>query len=557
MQSKLRVVPLGGVGQVTKNLYVYEFWEKGGIEDIVLVDCGVGFPDELHYGVDLIIPDISYLKDKKDKIRGIFITHGHEDHIGAIPYLLPELETNVYCLKLTKGLIEEKLKERKMSFKRLKEVDIDQKLLFGKFEISFFRVSHSIPDAIGVVLKTPLGALLHTGDFKFDFTPVDERNIIEVDKLAEFGEKGILAIFLDCVRAEREGYTLSERLVKEAFDREMDNFSGRVFITTFSSNISRIQQAFDSAEKYGRLVCLAGKSIRQSVKVAEELGYLHFRKDILIEARKVRGLADKKLLFLIAGSQGQTGSALARVAYGEHGEIKIKEGDKVIFASDPVPGNEESVYSLIDALSKEGAEVLYTDILEGIHVSGHASREELKLMLCLTKPRYIVPISAPYRQMKYLKDISLEMGWKKRDVFLLEEGESIEFGKDGAKLGETIEVKNVFIDGLGVGDVGKVVLRDRKMMAEEGMVVVILPLEGRTSKLSGEIDIVSRGFVYMKKSEKLMEGAKKAIESKVSKSRKKMKSWYYLRKEIESDLERYFYKQTRRRPLVLVVCLGI
>jgi len=557
VKGTMRVVFLGGVGQVTKNLYVYEYMVGGEIKDIVIVDCGAGFPDEAHFGVDLIIPDISYLRDKVDKIRGVVITHGHEDHIGALPYLLAELRADVYTLALTAGLIKEKLKERGTSLKPIKVVDVNGSLSLGSFKLNFFRVSHSIPDSMGIIIETPAGVIVHTGDFKFDFTPVDERNVFEVGKLASWGQRGVLALLSDCVRVEKEGYTLSEKSIESVFDNQMDNYFGRVFITTFSSNISRLQQAFDSADKHGRFVCLLGRSIEQSVKVAEELGYLRFRADILIEAKQTKQIADKSILYLIAGSQGQAGSSLARVAYGEHDAAKIKEGDKVIFASDPVPGNEESVYAVIDALSKQGAEVLYTDIMKGIHVSGHASTEGLKLMLALVKPKYVVPISATYRQMRYFGDIAVKMGWEEKDVFILEEGDILEFEGGQAFVKENVGTRNVLIDGLGIGDVGNIVLRDRKMMAEEGMVVVILPLEERTSKMSGEIDVVSRGFVYMKQSEKLINGAKKLIEQRLVKSRKKMKNWYYLRKEVESDLERYFYKETKRRPLVLVVVVGV
>jgi len=557
IRGKVRVIPLGGVGQVTKNLYVYEYLVGDEIKDIVLVDCGAGFPDEAHFGVDLIIPDISYLEDKLDKIRGLVVTHGHEDHIGAIPYLLPKLRTDIYTMKLTGGLIREKLKEHGISIKCLKVVNSDDELTFGSIKVSFFRVSHSIPDAVGVVLETPAGVLVHTGDFKFDFTPVDPRNVFEVGKLAVWSKKGVLGIFSDCVRVEKAGYTLSEKMIEKSFDSQMDNYFGRLFITTFSSNISRLQQAFDSADKHGRFVCLLGMSVEQSAKVAQELGYLNFREDILVNWRQAKKIADKNILYIVAGSQGQTGSSLARIAYGEHDATKIKEGDKVIFASDPVPGNEESVYAVIDALSHAGAEVLYTEITEGLHVSGHASSEGLKLLLALAKPKYVIPISATYRQMKYFGDIAQKMGWAEENVILLDEGDILEFSGGAARKTGNVETRNVLIDGLGVGDVGNIVLRDRKMMAEEGMVVIILPLNERTSKLSGDIDIVSRGFVYMKKSEALIDESKKLVEKKLAKSKGKKKNWYYLRKEIESELEKYFYKETKRRPLVLVVVVGV
>lgn len=548
----LKVIPLGGVGDVTKNMYIYETGR-----DIVIIDCGLGFPDETMYGVDVIIPDISYLEDRKRKIRSIIITHGHDDHIGALQYLLPELNAPVYSLPLTIGLITEKLKERGINPNRyLRAVKPTDCLFFGDFKVEFFRVSHSIPDSIGVVLTTPAGTIVHTGDFKFDWTPEDFRNIIDVGKIASVGNRGVLALFSDCVRVENPGYTLSEREIGKTFDDEIENWTGRIFITTFSSNISRIAQAINSAEKHGRYVCLVGRSMEQTAKVASEFGYLKIPANLLISQKEIKKIPDKNLLFLISGSQGQAGSALSRVANKDH-EIKIKSNDLIIFASDPVPGNEDAVHSLIDSLTKQGAEVRYTEITDSIHVSGHASAEELMLMLSLIRPKYLIPISATFRHLKYFATLAEKQGFQRKNILLGENGTIFEFGSDFARLNGKVEVKNILVDGLGIGDVGTIVLRDRKQMAADGIVVVIVPISETTGQLVGEVDIVSRGFVYVKESEELIKNTKRVVKETLRRQHGWVADWQFLKKRIEENLEKFLYKETQRRPMVLPVVIRI
>lgn len=548
----LKVIPLGGIGDVTKNMYIYET-ER----DIIIIDCGLGFPDETMYGVDVVIPDISYLEDKKDKIRAILITHGHEDHIGALPYLLPKLNVPVFTLPLTAGLITEKIKEWGINPNRyIRVVKPSDYLSFGDFRVEFFRVSHSIPDAVGIILTTPAGTIIHTGDFKFDWTPVDLRNMADVSKIATVANRGIIALFSDCVRVENSGYTLSESEIGKTFDREMDNSSGRIFITTFSSNISRLQQAVSSAEKHGRFVCLVGRSVEQAVKVARGLGYLKTRPNLLLSQKEIRRIPDRNLLFLVSGSQGQATSALARIANGDH-EIKIKNSDLIIFASDPVPGNEDAVHSLIDTLTKKGAEVHYSEITDSIHVSGHASAEELMLMLALVRPKYLIPISGTFRHLKRFASLAEKQGLKGKNILLGENGDIFEFNRNFVRINGKIEVKNILVDGLGVGDVGNVVLRDRKQMAADGIVVIIVSISQNRGKIVDEIDIVSRGFVFMKESASLIKNAKKIVMEVLEKQRGQVIDWQFLRRRIEENLEKFFYKETKRRPMILPVLIKV
>lgn len=551
-QPVLKVIPLGGIGEVTKNMYVYET-----DKDIIIVDCGLGFPDESIYGVDSIIPDISYLEAKKNKIRAILITHGHDDHIGALPYLLPNLQAPIYSLPLTCGLIAEKLKDAGINPDQyLKIVSPSDYLSFGDFKVEFFRVSHSIPDAVGLVISTPAGTIIHTGDFKFDWTPVDPRSITDVAKIATVSNRGILALFSDCVRVENSGYTLSETEIGKAFDLEMDNWPGRIFITTFASNISRLQQAINSAEKHGRFVCLVGRSMEQAARVAQRLGYLKVPLNLIVPLKAIKKIPDKNLLLLISGSQGQLSSALARMANLDH-EITVKKLDLIVFASDPVPGNEDAVHRVIDSLIKQGADVHYSEITDNLHVSGHASAEELMLMLRLVRPKYLIPISATFRHMKHYGVLAQRQGMNEENILLGEDGDIFEFNRSLARISGKIEIRNIMIDGLGIGDVGNVVLRDRKQMAADGIVVIILPIGEDRTKIAGEINIVTRGFVFVKKSGDLLAEAKSIVQKTLFKNSNRIIDWQFLRKRIEEDLEKFLYKQTKRRPMILPVVIKV
>jgi ribonuclease J len=461
-KGKLRFIPLGGNGQVTKNMFVYEY-----NNDILVVDCGMGFPSELMYGVDMVIPDISYLKDKRDRIRGILITHGHEDHIGALPYLIADLSAPIFGTKLTIGMIESKLREQnKLNFTKLNRVEPRQKFQLGAFEIEPFQVSHSIPDSVGYAITTDLGTIIHTGDYKFDPTPIDGRTTDE-ETLTRYAAKGVLALMSDCLRSEKQGSTLSEVEIQAKFEEEMTKAKGRVFVTTFASNISRIQQAINASVKFGRRVVIVGRSMEQNVQTALELGYLTIPRDILVKQEDIDRYPDKQLTIIVAGSQGQPGSALNRIANADHSYISLKYGDEVIFSADPIPGNQDAVYEMIDNLSQLGADVKYSDITSDFHVSGHGAQVELLRMISLTKPKYLAPISAMYRQMRQYAVLAEEHAFPPRNIYVLEEGEILEFGPEGATVVGNIETESIFVDGIGVGDVGEIVLRDRKVLAEE------------------------------------------------------------------------------------------
>lgn len=549
--NNLRIIPLGGNGLVTKNMYVYEYGN-----DIVVVDCGMGFPEESMLGVDMVIPDITYLLERKNKIRGIFITHGHEDHIGALPFLAPQLNAPIYATKLTSGLIKVKLKEREVLNKtRVIPFDPSQVFSLGNFRITAFRVSHSIPDAVGYAITTPVGTAIHTGDYKFDWTPVDGKQT-DVAKINQICQNGCLVLCSDCLRSERPGTTLTELKIQEQFENEMRKATGRVLITTFSSNISRIQQAINASIKFGRRVGIVGRSMEGNLVVAKELGYITYPKDIFVSWKDLEKVAPNKLTLIVAGSQGQSGSALSRISRGEHKFVSIKPGDMVIFSSDPIPGHQDGVHSVIDNLTRLGAEVRYSDITDEFHVSGHGSQGDLLLMLSLTRPKYLVPISGMYRQMKNFGLLAEQAGMDPKNVMVVDEGAVMEFNPNSARVVEKLDISNVLVDGLGVGDVGNVVLRDRKVLSEEGVVVVIVTINKSTKELVGDTDIVSRGFVYMKESEPLINEAKEQVKQTISKGGQIM-DWYAVRDKIVDNLERFLYEKTERRPMILPVVVEI
>lgn len=549
--SKLRFIPLGGNGQVTKNMFIYEY--EG---DILLVDCGMGFPSEMLYGVDVVIPDTSYLDDKRERIKGILITHGHEDHIGALPYLIDKISAPIYATKLTLGLIKVKLEEaKKTSFANLVQVETRKKYQVGRFMVEPIAVSHSIPDSVAYAITTPLGTTIHTGDYKFDHTPVDGRTT-DIERLTEYGRQGVLALMSDCLRSEKPGNTLSEITIGDRFEEAMKEAAGRVIITTFASNVSRIQQAIDASLKNNRKVAIVGRSMEQNVLVARDLDYLKFPNDVLIKQDKIKNTPEKELTLIVAGSQGQPGSALSRIANGEHKYIQMEEGDMIIFSADPIPGNQDAVYEMVDNLSRQGAIIKYSDITSDFHVSGHGSQNELLLMLSIVKPKYVVPISAMHRQMKQFALLAQSSGVPAQNIFIVDEGEIIEFHESGARVVGEIETTNVFVDGLGVGDVGSIVLRDRKTLAEEGIVVVIVTLHKKTNQLVGEPEIVSRGFVYMKESGPLIRGAADIVKETLNKNGK-VKNWLAVKERITGNLEGYLFKKTARRPMVLPVVVDI
>ncbi len=550
-QQLLKIIPLGGMGDVTKNMYVYEY-----ADNILVVDCGIGFPGVEMYGIDLVIPDITYLRERKHMIRGIILTHGHEDHIGALPYVLPEIKTRVFATKLTAALVETKIKEFEID-QKIELIDEQTVLRLGPFTIEPVHVTHSIPDAVNYLIKTPVGTVYHGSDFKFDWTPIDGK-ATSVNKIARAGEEGIVCLLSDCVRVEKEGYTLSERVIEETLEKEISSCGGKFIVTTQSSNISRLQQAINVGLRHNRKIVLLGRSIDQAVEVAKKLNYIKVPDHALVSDRHASKVPPKNLLLLVAGSQGQVDSALSRVARGDHKFIKIAKGDTVVFSSDPIPGNENAVYTLIDELTWLGARTVYTDILEDLHVSGHGSEQDLRLMIALTKPKHLIPIGGTFRHMRHYANLALDMGYKEEQVKLLENGQVLAIDHQGnTHMAGRVEVKNIFVDGLGVGDVGHVVLRDRQQMAADGIVVIIVSVSVNTGELVGEPDVISRGFVFMKEAEGLINRAKQVVKKQFQRRPQHVVDWQFIKKQLAGSLEEFFYRETHRRPMVLPVIVEV
>lgn len=547
----LRLIPLGGVGDVTKNMYVYEYGD-----DVMVVDCGIGFPDEGMLGVDLVIPDVSYLKDKLSKLKGIIITHGHEDHIGGLPYIWPELRCPIYAQPLAAGFIKSKFAEHKLPKDVIKTIDLNSNLSLGVFNLSFYQVCHSVPDSTGVVIKTPVGKIIHQSDFKIDWTPVNGQ-ITDINRVAKESEEGVLLMLIDGLRSERKGLNPSERSIQETFEKIEQKTSGKMIITTNSSNITRMQQAVNVAVVSNRRLALIGRSMINNFQVARDLGYLDVPPGLVVEDAEIKRFADEKLMLVIAGSQGQPGSALSRAANNDHRYVTIKPGDSVVFSADPIPLSMNAYYALIDKLCRLGIDVFYSDVMENLHVSGHASSEEIKLMVELSRAKYVMPIGATFRGMKAFANLLGQIGYKNENILTLDDQRALIVTPGRIDVGERIEAKNVYVDGLGVGDVGNVVLRDRQVMAEEGIVLVIVPIDYRSGKLAGEVDIVSRGFVFEKASEGLLDEAVRVATSVLQDHKEGTLDWRFARSHIEENLEKFFYEETKRRPMVLPVVVEV
>ena len=556
-KETVRLFPLGGIGNVTKNMYVYEYLVDGVIRDILLVDCGIGFPDEAMYGVDLVIPDVTYLLDKKDKIRALVFTHGHDDHIGALPYVLPKLpQIPIYATKLTAAFAELKLREFGIGAK-IKVVTTSDTITAGVFTINPVLVTHSVPDATNLIITTPIGKFYHGSDFKFDLTPLDNRPS-EVGKIASAGEAGVLCLLSDSLGSERSGFTLSERVIEDTIETELRNCGGKFLFTTQSSNISRIQQAINVALRHHRKIAFIGRSVDQNTEASRKIGYLNFPNEALVYDKQLLRLPDNQLFIIVAGSQGQAESGLFRIARGEHKFVHIREGDVVVFSADPIPGNENAVHALVDTLTQAGARVSYSDIMENLHVSGHGSQQDLKWMMALTKPKYLLPIGGTYRHMIAYKKLALEMGHAKDDVLIPQEGEILEFSRSNRpRVVTRVETDQIMVDGLGVGDVGDVVLRDRKTLAKEGIMVIVLPIEESTGRVTGNPDIISRGFVYMKESGQLVSKVRNLINQELRKQKSKITDWHMIRRSIEEGVSKLLYKETGRRPLIVPVIVEV
>ncbi len=544
-KPKLNIIPLGGLSEIGKNMMVLEY-----ADDIIIIDSGLMFPEEEMLGIDLVIPDINYLLDKKDRIRGIIITHGHEDHVGALPFILPQLDVPVYATKLTKGLISVKLKERKaLANANLKEVAFGSKIKLGKFTVEFFPVCHSIPDSAGLIIETPLGTIIHSGDFKLDYTPVNGEPTA-LSRLAQLGGKGVLLLMSDSTYAELPGYTPSEKVVGEALDRVIADAAGRVIVTTFSSLISRIQQIIDAAAKYNRRVFVIGRSMNDNVKMALELGYLRSPEGVLARMDELKGLEKDKIVFVTTGSQGEPTSALVRMANRDHKQLKIMKGDTVVISATPIPGNEAVVNRTVDNLLKQGAQVLY-DKIRPVHVHGHASQEELKLILNIVKPKYFVPVHGEYRHLSFHAKLARSIGIPDENIFVLEDGDRLVLNAQAGKIGDKISISNVYVDGLSVGDIDSVVLRDRRMLSKDGIVMVIIAVNQQTGKLIGRPDIISRGFVDNKESHDMIEESRDIVGQVLDHGTNHEADWSFINAKVRDTLNKFYYDRTRRRPMVL------
>ncbi len=556
-KETLRIIPVGGSGNVTKNMFAYELRYDGKIKEILIVDCGIGFPDADMYGVDVVIPDVRYLEDKKQYIKGLVFTHGHDDHIGAIPYIYPKLgNIPMWGTPLTAAFANLKLKETNIQT-RVTPVEFTTQLTIGSFKVSFVRMTHSVPDTANLIIETPVGIFYHGSDFKFDFDPLDGKKS-EIEKINAVGNRGVMCLLTDSLGSERPGFTPSEQKIRDAIERELAMCPGKFLFTTQSSNISRIQLAIDIAIAAGRKIAFFGRSIDKNVEEAFALGYMKFPRDMVVRDRDLKKMPASKMFLIVAGAQGQPESALTRMANDNHTFVTISDGDTVMFSADPIPGNEGSVNTIIDQIYRTGARVSYTSISEDLHVSGHGSQGDHMLMLTALGPQYILPIGGTYRHMMNYRIIATECGYRKNQILLPEEGDILEFSKFGPpKVVQHIALENVMVDGLGIGDVGNIVLRDRQTIANEGIVVVVVPVEKSSGRVTSEPDIISRGFVYIKESGELLNRAKRLVNESLRVKHGRAMDWHYMRELIEDNLQKFLKKETGRQPLIVPVILEV
>lgn len=548
-KKKLKVIPLGGLGEIGKNITVFEYGN-----DIIVVDCGIAFPDDEMLGIDLVLPDTTYLINNKSKVRGIVVTHGHEDHIGAIPYILKELNVPIYGTRLTLGLIENKLVEHGiLSNSVLNIVGQGETIDLGAFKVEFIRSTHSIADAVALAIHTPVGVVIHTSDFKIDYTPIVGESI-DLSRFAQLGEKGVLLLMCDSTNVERPGYTMSERTVGEAFEEIFVDSNSRILIATFASNIHRIQQVVNAAIKFNRKVAICGRSMVNVSNKAMELGYLTIPEGVLIDIEHIKNYQSKELVIITTGSQGEPMSALTRIAAGDHRQVEIMEGDLVVISATPIPGNEKTVFRVINDLFKKGAKVIY-EAMADIHVSGHACREELKLIHCLVKPTYFLPVHGEYRHLKQHADLAQNLGMPPENIFIMDIGEVLELNSNRAGKNGKVTSGKVLVDGLGVGDVGNIVLRDRKHLSEDGMIIVIVTIQKETGQLITGPDVISRGFIYVRESDELMEEVKQICKNALQ--RCEGKNWTTQKNAIKESLQKFLYLKIKRNPMILPIIMEI
>jgi len=552
MAEKLKIISLGGLNEIGKNLTVYEY---GG--DIVVVDCGMGFPDDDMYGIDVVIPDVSYLIKNQNKVRGIFITHGHEDHIGALPYVLRSLNAPIYATRMSAGLIRLKLEEHRLLDKtKIITCEAGDVIKAGKFTVEFIHVNHSIADAVAFAIKCPVGTCVHTGDFKIDATPI-QGGMIDLARLGQLGNEGVLALLADSTNVERPGYTRSERSVGNSFDALFKGCEERIIVTTFASNVDRLQQIIDVAARYGRRVAVTGRSMENAMKVSTELGYMNIPDGVLMDLNQIKSLPKNRVCIITTGSQGETMSALSRMAFSTHRQVDILPGDRIIISASAIPGNEHSIGNVINELYRKKAEVV-SENAGALHVSGHACQDELKIIHALVRPKFFIPVHGEQRHLQTHARVAQEMGTPPENIIIGDVGRIIELTPHSAQLGGTVPSGRVFVDGYGVGDVGSVVLRDRRHLAQDGMIVVVVSLSGETGELVSGPDIITRGFVYVKESESLMEELREvALEALDACQSRGIGDWATIKSAMKGEMSRYLYKKTKRNPMILPVIMEV
>lgn len=548
--SKLKIIPLGGLEQIGMNITAFEYEDS-----IIVVDCGLSFPEDDMLGIDLVIPDVTYLKENIDKVKGFFITHGHEDHIGAIPYVLKDVNVPIYATKLTIGIIEHKLEEHDMLKKvKRKVVKYGQHINLGCFRVEFIKTNHSIQDAAALAIYSPAGVVVHTGDFKVDYTPVFGDSI-DLQRFGEIGKKGVLALLCDSTNAERPGFTMSEKTVGKTLDNIFsEHKSQRIIIATFASNVDRVQQIINSADKYGRKVAIEGRSMVNIISIASELGYLTLPDNILIDVDNLRSYPDEQTVIITTGSQGESMAALSRMANGTHRKVSIKPNDTIVFSSSPIPGNEKSVTGIINELMMKGADVIFQDV----HVSGHACKEDIKLIYSLVNPKYSIPVHGEYKHLIAQAKIAEELGYDTEHIKILSSGDILEIDENGAEVTGKAPVGNILVDGLGVGDVGNIVLRDRQRLAEDGIIIVVMTLESGSGQVLAGPDIVSRGFVYVRNSESLMDEAQAVLNATMERCMEKgVTDWGKIKNVVKDDLGDFVWKETKRRPMIMPIIMEV
>ena len=550
--SNLKIIALGGLDEIGKNITIFEYEDE-----IVLVDCGLEFPDDDMLGVDIVIPDVTYLVRNKNKIKGLFITHGHEDHIGAIPYVLKQVNMPIYATRLTAKLIEHKLEEhRLLRTTKLNIVEQGQIINAGKMSVEFIRSSHSIPDACMLAIHTPAGVVVHTGDFKVDYTPIDGQ-IIDFARLAELGSKGVLALLADSTNSERKGFTLSEKSIGPVFDSLFEGCKKRIVVATFASNVHRVQQIVNSAVKFDRKIAVSGRSMINMINSARELNYIDAPDNLFIDIDNIKNYTDEQLVIMTTGSQGETMSALTRMANGEHRKVNLTGNDLVIISATPIPGNEKSVSKVINQLMKIGCEVVYSSLAD-VHVSGHACQEEQKLILSLVKPKYFLPVHGEFRQLMAHRDTAIEMGIDKNNIFITSNGRVLEVNENEAKFTTSVPSGKVMVDGLGVGDVGSVVLRDRQHLSQDGLIVIVMSMDGQTGEIVSGPDVISRGFVYVRESENLMDDVKSFIKEEIdSMVEKHIRDWSTIKSTLKDDVRDFIFNMTKRNPMILPIIMEV